>query len=81
MPLHACVNCLHFVSKGSIRCLAEGTEDVLDPAAGNRCGEFTFASANDSVAAEGAAEAVLGTVERATDPSTARRRWAELFGD
>lgn len=82
MSLHSCMNCMHHVAKGSVRCLIEEAEPVQDPAAGNRCRHFEFASGASvpAPADEMAREAILGGTEAGSDPAAARRRWAELFG-
>ena len=81
MSLHSCMNCAHFIAKGSVRCLMEQAPDVQDPGAGNRCAHFEFASVNEGAPAA-SREAVLGASESGgDDPAAARRRWAKLFGD
>lgn len=74
MSLHACLNCLQFVPRGSVRCLVAAAETVVDPRAGNRCSHFEFTQAG-SQAKEIAAVEEQGI----SDPDTARRRWEELF--
>lgn len=82
MPLHSCMNCTHFVAKGSVRCLVESAEEVQDPSGGNRCAHFEFANAAAPAAAL-EAEAVANEFANrdVDDPATARKKWAELFGD
>ena len=81
MPLHSCQNCLHHVSSGSVRCLVENAPAVQDPGAGNRCDHFEFA-ANVAPPEEFAEQntAPNPTSGPVTDPASARKRWAELFG-
>lgn len=82
ISLHACMNCMHHVSTGSVRCLVEGAALVQDPGAGNRCSHFDFAplAAAAEAAGEMAAEATFGRAVKGGDPVAARKRWAELFG-
>lgn len=86
MSLHSCANCVHFVPRGSIRCLVPTAEPVLDPQAGNRCKSFEFAQSERPKEAQAQAAAVTGrsstppSFERtAADPAAARKRWDALF--
>ena len=77
MPLHSCMNCQHFVSRGSVRCLVPEADDVLDPGSGNRCSFFEF----EAGSGRGPAENEAAASARSTAPSdaaAARKKWAEL---
>ena len=76
------MNCVHHVATGSVRCLVEGAAAVQDPAGGNRCSHFEFASPASEAEASGemAGEAIFGGTRGDGDPAAARKRWAELFG-
>ena len=82
ISLHSCMNCVHHVATGSVRCLVEGAAAVQDPAGGNRCSHFEFASPASEAEASGemAGEAIFGGTRGDGDPAAARKRWAELFG-
>ena len=82
ISLHSCMNCMHHVSRGSVRCLVEAAAPVQDPAAGNRCSHFEFASPASTAEAAGgfAGEAIFGGAKNGGDPAAARKRWTELFG-
>ena len=82
MSLHSCMNCTHHVSKGSVRCLVEEAALVQDPSSGNRCNHFEFT--NNSPAAPTPTspfEIEAAAHEGAGDPASARKKWAQLFGD
>jgi len=87
MPLHSCQNCTHFVAKGSVRCLIEAAQEVQDPSGGNRCSHFEFANGAAAAAASAAMEAdppmapAIQDRRAAQDPASARKKWAQLFGD
>ena len=80
MALHACINCQHFVSRGSVRCLIPEADDVLDPKGANRCGSFEFAF-NSATSATTPFLDPRAPQAPHSDAASARRKWNELFGE
>lgn len=75
--LHACANCVHYVSKGKLRCSKPGMIEIRDPFAANRCDGFEFVIDHR----EGGNGPIGPRQEAPRDdgPDAARRRWDELF--
>jgi len=81
MPLHACVNCRHYVPRGTLRCLVPDAPRILDPKAANRCTAFAFVERSQAEI-QGAADGFDAGRSNETpgpDASDARQRWDQLF--
>ena len=81
MPLHACMNCRHYVPRGALRCLLPGAPRVLDAKAANKCSLFEFVNRTEAVAKEAAAafESGNGDSTPTHDTRSPRDRWESLF--